>query len=65
MDALLKVPDLQTPMGSRDYALLLFLYNARARAEEATNNGKEPISLVVIFSRPGFEISARHFGSCW
>jgi len=31
IDALLKAPDLRTPQGSRDYALLLFLYNT-ARA---------------------------------
>ena len=31
IDALLKAPDLRTPQGSRDYALLLFLYNWRAR----------------------------------
>jgi integrase/recombinase XerD len=36
IDALLKVPDQQTPRGRRDYALLLFLYNTGARAEETT-----------------------------
>ena len=35
IDALLKAPDLRTPQGSRDYALLLFLYNTGARVEEA------------------------------
>jgi integrase/recombinase XerD len=35
LDALLEAPDLQTPRGRRDYALLLFLYNTGARAEEA------------------------------
>jgi integrase/recombinase XerD len=35
MDALLKSPDRQTEKGARDYALLLFLYNTGARAEEA------------------------------
>jgi site-specific recombinase XerD len=35
MDALLAVPDRQTAQGRRDYALLLFLYNSGARAEEA------------------------------
>jgi integrase/recombinase XerD len=35
MDALLAAPDRQTPQGCRDYALLLFLYNTGARAEEA------------------------------
>src|SRR5580704_5888523 len=35
MDALLKSPDCQTEKGARDYALLLFLYNTGARADEA------------------------------
>jgi integrase/recombinase XerD len=35
MDALLRQPDRRTAMGARDYALLLFLYNSGARADEA------------------------------
>jgi integrase/recombinase XerD len=35
MDALLNQPDQRTSLGSRDYALLLFLYNSGARADEA------------------------------
>ena len=35
MDALLAAPDRETPQGCRDHALLLFLYNSGARAEEA------------------------------
>jgi integrase/recombinase XerD len=35
MDALLKQPDLHSTLGARDYALLVFLYNSGARAEEA------------------------------
>ena len=35
MDALLSAPDRQTDLGRRDHALLLFLYNSGARAEEA------------------------------
>jgi integrase/recombinase XerD len=34
MDALLAAPDLTTAQGRRDHALLLFLYNAGARADE-------------------------------
>jgi site-specific recombinase XerD len=34
MDALLSAPDQQTSQGRRDYALLLFLYNSGARADE-------------------------------
>ena len=35
MDALLNQPDQRTRLGVRDHALLLFLYNSGARAEEA------------------------------
>ena len=35
MDALLAAPDRRTRQGLRDHALLLFLYNAGARCEEA------------------------------
>jgi integrase/recombinase XerD len=37
MDALLACPDRRTSQGRRDYALLLFLYNAGARADEAAH----------------------------
>lgn len=37
MDALLKLPNRQTPQGRRDYALLMFLYNTGARAEEVVS----------------------------
>lgn len=35
MDALLAQPDRRTALGDRDHALLLFLYNSGARADEA------------------------------
>jgi integrase/recombinase XerD len=35
MDALLSAPNRETAQGRRDYALLLFLYNSGARADEA------------------------------
>ena len=35
MDALLAAPDRSSALGRRDYALLLFLYNTGARADEA------------------------------
>lgn len=35
MDALLSQPDRRTMLGARDYALLVFLYNSGARADEA------------------------------
>src|SRR6202021_135855 len=37
IDALLACPDRRTSQGRRDYALLLFLYNAGARADEAAH----------------------------
>jgi site-specific recombinase XerD len=37
MDALLATPDITTAQGYRDHALLLFLYNAGARADEAAH----------------------------
>jgi len=37
IDALLEAPDLHTPQGRRDYALLLFLYNSGARVDEAAH----------------------------
>jgi integrase/recombinase XerD len=37
IDALLATPDRERPQGRRDYALLLFLYNSGARADEAAH----------------------------
>lgn len=37
MDALLAAPDVKTLQGRRDHALLLFLYNSGARADEAAH----------------------------
>lgn len=37
IDALLQTPDLRLSQGRRDYALLLFLYNTGARADEAAH----------------------------
>lgn len=37
MKTLLSVPDKTTSQGTRDYALLMFLYNSGARASEAVN----------------------------
>jgi site-specific recombinase XerD len=35
LDALFRIPDRRTLLGARDHALLLFLYNTGARADEA------------------------------
>jgi site-specific recombinase XerD len=37
MDAVLAAPDRSTPQGRRDYAVLLFLYNTGARADEVAH----------------------------
>ncbi len=37
VDALLRVPDRRVALGARDHALLLFLYNSGARADEAAS----------------------------
>jgi site-specific recombinase XerD len=37
MDALLNLPDRHTKLGGRDYALVLFLYNTGARAQEVAD----------------------------
>jgi site-specific recombinase XerD len=37
ISALLRAPDRRTELGSRDHALLLFLYNSGARADEAAS----------------------------
>lgn len=37
IEALLSVPDRKTQQGSRDYVLLMFLYNSGARASEVAN----------------------------
>lgn len=37
VEALLRVPDRRSSLGSRDHALLLFLYNSGARADEAAS----------------------------
>ncbi len=47
MDALLAAPPLATAQGRRDHALLLFLYNTGARADEAAAH------VQVMRPRPG------------
>jgi integrase/recombinase XerD len=45
MDALLAQPDRRTPLGDRDHALLLFLYNSGARADEAARLNVDSLQL--------------------
>jgi site-specific recombinase XerD len=45
MDALLSAPDLSSSQGNRDHALLLFLYNTGARADEAAQSIIQDLSI--------------------
>ena len=47
MDALLAAPDRRRSQGQRDYALLLFLYNTGARADEAAHTSQTLASALV------------------
>ncbi len=45
MDAILDSPNRSTPQGQRDHALLLFLYNSGARADEAAKARIEDLTI--------------------
>ncbi len=58
MNALLDAPDRSTEQGQRDYALMLFLYNSGARADEAAqitigdlNLGSSPSVKIAYYTR--------------
>lgn len=59
MDALLAAPDVSTPQGRRDFAILLFLYNTGTRADEVaqlrvdqlTLSSGNRLSLVLIHGK--------------
>jgi integrase/recombinase XerD len=51
LNALLKAPDPRTAQGSRDYAVLLFLYNTGARADEVAHVRIDDLDLGAIPSR--------------
>lgn len=51
MDALLEAPDLTTAQGCRDHAMLQFLYNAGARADEAAQVRIEDLTLPQVPDR--------------
>lgn len=51
MDALLNAPDVNTSQGRRDHALLLFLYNTGARADEAAHVTIADLNLAHASSR--------------
>lgn len=51
MDTLLAAPDRQSSQGRRDYALLLFLYNSGARADEAAQSIIRDLHIDALFVR--------------
>ncbi len=51
IDALLATPDRSTALGRRDYAVLLFLYNTGARADEAAQLRISDLELASLSSR--------------
>jgi integrase/recombinase XerD len=51
MDALLAAPDMATNQGRRDYALLLFLYNSGARADEVAQVRVSELTLPAVSER--------------
>jgi len=55
LDALLGAPDRRTAQGRRDYAILLFMYNTGARADEVAH---VQIADLNLGSRPGRDLSS-------
>jgi site-specific recombinase XerD len=51
LDALLKAPDQDTAQGRRDYAVLLFLYNTGARADEVAHVRIGDLDLGAVSNR--------------
>src|SRR5271165_6437798 len=51
MDALLAAPDRTTAQGHRDHAVLLFLYNAGARADETAQVRVRDLTFPVVADR--------------
>src|SRR5262249_38367256 len=63
MDAVLAAPDLSTSQGRRDHALLLFLYNTGARADEAAQARIEDLALPQVPERDLASILIRGKGN--
>jgi integrase/recombinase XerD len=51
MDALLATPDMATAQGRRDHAVLLFLYNAGARADETAQVRISDLTIPAVVDR--------------
>jgi len=63
MDALLAAPDRNTAQGRRDYALLLFLYNTGARADEAAQLSIGDLNLARVPHRDHSFVQLRGKGN--
>lgn len=63
MDALLAAPDRNSPQGRRDYALLLFLYNTGARADEAAQLSISDLRLAAAPRRDYSSVQIRGKGN--
>lgn len=63
LDALLKAPDQRTAQGRRDYAVLLFLYNTGARADEVAQVLIGDLDLSAASSRDGSSVVLRGKGN--
>jgi site-specific recombinase XerD len=63
MDALLATPDLTSAQGRRDHALLLFLYNVGARADEAAQVCIEDLTLPQVPDRDLVSVLIRGKGN--
>lgn len=62
-DAVLASPDLSTAQGRRDHALLLFLYNTGARADEAAQARIEDLVLPQVPDRDAASVLLRGKGN--
>ena len=63
LDALLKAPDRRTAQGRRDYAVLLFLYNTGARADEVAQVRIGDLDLGAASSRDASSVLLRGKGN--
>lgn len=63
LDALLTAPDRRAAQGRRDYAVLLFLYNTGARADEVAHVQIGDLDLGVVSSRDASSVVLRGKGN--
>ena len=63
LDALLKAPNQRTTQGRRDYAILLFLYNTGARADEVAQARIGDLDLGAASSRDASSVVVRGKGN--